>query len=172
MTERRIITSQNKVDYTALKFHQFCVVALLVLAFFLDSRPLVMFVMLVLGIGTLFPRAGLFTIFYNRIMRKQGFLIARFVERDPAPYMFAQRLEAIVLAIGFFFLIAFKSLTGWILTGIVVASAAMHLMFNFSLGCFLYYRLARWGFIDRPFQHQRQSLEGSQRNWKQYQKTE
>lgn len=172
MIERRIVTSQNKIDSTELKFNQFCVLVFLVLALLRNSRPLVMFVMLVLGIGWVFPGAVLFKIFYNTILRRQGLLVARFVEDDPAAHLFAQGLETFILAIALFFLIAWKTPLGWILTGIVMASAAVHLLFNFSTGRFLYYRLARWGFIDRPFQHQRQAQEMAQQSWKHYHKRE
>jgi len=156
MIERRTITSQNRVDHTELRFTQFCVVTLLVVAFLRNSRLFVMFVMFVLGLGTIFPGAVLFKVFYSKLLRRPGFLIARFAESDPAPYLFAQGLEAVVLAVALFFLIASKSPIGWIVTGVVVVLAAAHLLFNVSIGRFLYYRLARWGFIDRPFQHQRQ----------------
>jgi hypothetical protein len=131
-------------------------VTLLVVAFLRNSRPFVMFVMFVLGFGTIFPGALLFRVVYNTFLRRPGFLVARFTEGDLASYLFAQGLQASVLAVALFFLIASKSPTGWIITGVVAVSAAAHLLFNMSIGRLLYYRLARWGFIDRPFQHQRQ----------------
>lgn len=125
------------------------------LALVLSSRPLVLLVLLIQGIGTVFPGRILFAVLYHRFFRKTGLLVARLVEGDIAPDLFTQGLEATLIAVALFLLIASRSPAGWVLAGLTALSATLELLFGLSFGRALYRRLARWGFIEGQFQHQR-----------------
>ncbi len=73
-----------KVDQTALKFNQASIITLLVLAFLLDAPWLVALVAAVMGIGTLWPEAGLFKQIYARALKPAGLLKAHVIDDDPA----------------------------------------------------------------------------------------
>jgi hypothetical protein len=140
----------KKVDTTALKVNQTGIIAFTLLAYILDQPWLVVFVGLVLAIGTIWPRAALFKETYRRGFRPLGWPRPNFVDDDPAPHRFAQGLGAVFLGLSSLALIPFTApLLGWVLAGLVVVLAAANLFLDFCAGCFVYYQLARLGLIKR-----------------------
>jgi hypothetical protein len=133
------------VDQTALKFNQACIIILLLIGYLLDLPWLVAFVGGVMLVGTIWPASGLFKLCYARLLRPAGILQARMMADEPEPHLFAQGLGGIFLAIGVVMFLLGAPVVGWLLAGVVVALAAVNLLFGFCLGCFLYYRLARLG---------------------------
>ncbi len=133
------------VDKTALKFNQVCIITLLLLAFMLDRLWLVVFVMLVMAVGTLWPGAGLFKLLYERLVKPRGWLTARVEPDNPDAHLFAQGVGALFLAAGSLALALGSPFLGWALVWLVIALAAINVLFNFCLGCFTYYQLARRG---------------------------
>jgi len=135
------------VDRTTIKFNQGCIIALLVLAFLFEWPWLVLLVMLVMAVGTIWPQAGLFKLTYERLVRPRGWLRARVEPDNPDAHLFAQGVGALFLAAGSLFLWLGNPLLGWVLVWVVIALAAINVIFNFCLGCFVHHQLARRGVI-------------------------
>lgn len=140
--------SPQRVDNTALKVNQTCIVVLVALAFVLGAKPvgvwLVGFVAVSLAIGAAFPGYGPFQLLYRRLLRPAGLLKPQVRPDDPAPHRFAQTLGAICTAIATLILIAGVDWLGWTLGWIVVALAFTNLVFGFCAGCFLFLQIQRF----------------------------
>ena len=136
---------QLRVDRTALRFNQASIIALLLIAFLLDSMWLVAFVAAVMLIGSVWPNASLFKAVYARVLKPLGLLRPDVVADDPAPHLFAQGLGGAMLLASVVALVAGAPVIGWLLAGVVVLLAGVNLFLHFCLGCFLYYQLARRG---------------------------
>ncbi len=135
----------GKIDYTALKVNQASIISLLLLAFLFDQPWLVTFVALVMVVGTWWPGAGLFKLFYARVLKPAGLLRPELVADEAQPHLFAQGVGAIFLLLSTLALLGGNALLGWLLAGIVIVLAAVNLFLGFCLGCFIYYQLARRG---------------------------
>lgn len=140
----------KKVDVTALKFNQASIIVLTLLGFLLDQPYLVLFVGLVLALGTVWPRAALFKQVYFKILKPSHVLKARVIDDDPAPHQFAQGLGALFLLAGSILLAFGQTALGWSLAWIVIILAAVNLFLNFCAGCFFYYQLDRLGLMPHP----------------------
>lgn len=138
-------SSVSQVDHTALKVNQTAIILFNILAFVFDQPWLVAFVAAVMLVGTLFPHAGLFKLFYSHVLKPAGLLKPHLVPDEPQPHLFAQGLGGIFLLLATVAFLLKAPLVGWILTGIVVALAAINLFFGFCLGCFIFYQLVRRG---------------------------
>jgi uncharacterized protein DUF4395 len=135
----------RKIDHTALKFNQASIITLLVLAFLFNQSWLVAVVAAVMLVGTWWPQAGLFKLFYARVLKPAGWLKPDLVADEAQPHLFAQGVGGIFLTVS---LLAFglgSAWVGWLLVGIVVVLAAVNLFLNFCAGCFIYFQLARRG---------------------------
>lgn len=138
----------KKVDTTALKFNQASIIALTLLGFVLNQPALVLFVGLVLAIGTVFPAAALFKLVYVKLLKPNHILKANIIDDDPAPHQFAQGVGALFLLVSSAILFGLGGpVLGWLLAWIVIVLAAVNLFFNFCAGCFVYYQLDRAGLI-------------------------
>lgn len=137
--------SVARVDHTALKVNQAAIILFTILAFVFDRPWLVAFVAAVMLVGTLIPRAGLFKLFYSHVLKPAGLLKPHLVPDEPQPHLFAQGLGGLFLLLATVAFLLEAPLVGWVLTGIVVALAAINLFFGFCLGCFIFYQLARRG---------------------------
>jgi hypothetical protein len=137
--------SANQVDLTALKVNQSCIVILLAWAFLFNWPWLVALVAVVMLVGTFLPEAGLFKQFYGRVLRPAGLLKPHIAADAPQPHLFAQGMGGAVLLLASLGFVAGWAALGWALTGIVIALAAVNLIFNFCAGCFIYYQLGRRG---------------------------
>ncbi|HSN77149.1 MAG TPA: DUF4395 domain-containing protein [Anaerolineae bacterium] len=137
--------SPTIVDHSALRFNQASIIALLALAFVLDQPWLVVFVAAVMWIGTFVPKAGLFKLLYQHVLKPLHIVRPALKADDPRPHLFAQGVGALVLTLSSIALWAGLPLLGWALTGVVVALAAVNLFLGFCMGCFMYYQLARRG---------------------------
>jgi hypothetical protein len=141
----------SKVDHTALKFNQACIISLLLLAFLLNQPWLVAFVGFVMLVGTIRPQAGLFKWIYSSVLRPTGLLRSQVIVDQPQPHLFAQGLGAIFLIAATVALYGGVAILGWTLSLIVVVLAAVNLFLGFCLGCFMYYQAARRGVqLDLP----------------------
>lgn len=132
----------NKVDYSALRTNQAIIIALLTLGFIFDSLALIVFVCLVMFLGTVFPKFSLFKQVYVRILRPSGLVKPDVIVDNSEPHRFAQGFGALVLAFAVFFLLLGNAL-GWILLWLVIMLAGLNLFLGFCAGCFLYYQLNR-----------------------------
>jgi hypothetical protein len=140
----------KKVDTTALKFNQAAIVTLTLLGFLLNQPYLVLFVGLVLALGTLVPAAPLFKQIYLKLLKPAGLLRVHIINDDPAPHQFAQGVGAIFLLASSLVLFFAAPLLGWTLAWIVIVLAAINLFFGFCAGCFVYYQLDRVGLLPKP----------------------
>ena len=140
----------RKVDTTALKFNQGAIVTLTLLGFLLDQPRLVLFVGIVLAVGTILPSAALFKQIYLKLLKPNNLLRANIIADDPAPHQFAQGVGAIFLLASSSALLVLNAATvGWTLAWIVIVLAAVNLFFGFCAGCFVYYQLDRWGLLPK-----------------------
>lgn len=145
-------TSQTAmVDQTALRVNQASIVTLLLLAFLLDQFWLVALVALVMLVGTVWPQAGLFKLFYSRVLRPAGIARPQMEPDAPQPHLFAQGLGGLVLLAAVVALEVGALVIGWLLVGLVILLAAINLFLGFCAGCFIYYQLDRRGLhLDLP----------------------
>lgn len=133
------------VDNSALRVNQASIILFLVLAFLLDQPWLVVFVAAVMWVGTLLPKAGLFKLAYQHMLRPLRVVRPAPKADDPRPHLFAQGVGALVLTLSSAALLAGLPWLGWALAGMVATLAAVNLFLGFCVGCFLYYQLARRG---------------------------
>ena len=140
----------KKVDTTALKFNQASIITLTLLGFLLNQPYLVLFVGVVLAMGTISPEAALFKQIYLKLLKPNNLLKANVIDDDPAPHQFAQGVGALFLLAGSALLLFNSVLLGWILAWIVIVLAGVNLFLNFCAGCFVYYQLDRIGLMPRP----------------------
>src|SRR5262245_23124608 len=143
LSERHAITAGTPLDRTALRANQASIIVLLATGFVLDQPWLVAFVCAVMAVGTAFPRAALFQRFYRDVLRPAGLLRPDVHIEDAAPHRFAQGLGAAVLLLASVALFAGATTIGWGLAFVVIALAAINLIFGFCAGCFVYFQLHR-----------------------------
>lgn len=139
------VRPQPFVDHTALKFNQASIIVLNVVAFLFNQPWLVAFVAAVMLVGTIYPPASLFKVIYARVLKPAGLLKPHPVQDIPQPHLFAQGLGGIFLLLATIAFLAGVPVVAWVLTGIVVALAAINLFLGFCAGCFIYYQFARRG---------------------------
>ena len=140
----------KKVDTTALKFNQASIITLTLLGFLLNQPYLVLFVGLVLAVGTIAPGAALFKQIYLKLLKPNNILRANVIDDDPAPHQFAQGVGALFLLASSSILLAVGAIgLGWTLAWIVIVLAAVNLIFGFCAGCFVYYHLDRIGLMPK-----------------------
>lgn len=139
----RRAAGQASFDRTALRVNQALIIGFLALGFVVNQPWLVAFVCAVMAVGTAVPRAALFQRLYRDVLRPAGLLRPDLHEEDPAPHRFAQGLGAAVLLAAVVALFAGAAAAGWGLAFVVIALAAINLIFGFCAGCFVYFQLAR-----------------------------
>lgn len=142
---KSVASAATQVDQSALRVNQACIISLLLLGFLLDQVWLVAFVALVMLVGTVWPHAGLFKLFYSRALRPAGVVRPQLEPDAPQPHLFAQGLGGLVLIAALVALGTGAAVAGWLLVGVVVILAAVNLFLGFCMGCFIYYQLARRG---------------------------
>jgi uncharacterized membrane protein YccC len=133
-----------RVDQAALKVNQ-AFIALLILAFVLNTVWLMAFVGTVMLLGTAVPTLSLFKRIYQHLLKPAGLVRPQVIADNPEPHRFAQGLGGIVVAVGVLAILAGQAALGWLLAWVVVALAALNLFLGFCAGCFLYYQLYRLG---------------------------
>jgi Domain of unknown function (DUF4395) len=139
----RPTATRARLDRTALRVNQALIITLLAVGYVLDQPWLVAFVFAVMAIGTVFPAAALFQRIYRDILRPAGLLKPDLHDEDAAPHRFAQGLGAAVLLAATLALFAGAQVLGWGLAFVVIALAAVNLIFGFCAGCFVYFQLQR-----------------------------
>lgn len=135
----------RKVDQTALKVNQAFIIGLLLLAFLLDTVWLVVFVAVVMLLGTAVPNLSLFKQIYQSILKPIGIAKPNIIEDNPEPHRFSQGLGGVFVTLSAIALFAGISTLGWALTWIVIFLAAFNLFLGFCAGCFIYYQLNKLG---------------------------
>ncbi len=147
------MATERTVDHSALRTNQTFIIALLSVAFVLNTPLLVGFVALVMLVGALCPAAGLFMRVYRHILRPLGVVQPDVVPDNPEPHRFAQGLGGSFTALSFVALLAGYAALGWALAWMVIVLAALNLFLGWCAGCTMYYWLNRLGvpgFEHRP----------------------
>ncbi len=137
--------ADRKVDQSALKVNQAFIIALLALAFVLDSVWLVVFVAAVMLVGTAVPSVSLFKRIYQHALRPAGLVKPDVIIDNPEPHRFAQGFGGVVLLAAIAALLVEAATAGWLLVGVVIFLAALNLFLGFCAGCFVYYQLNKFG---------------------------
>ena len=143
LSARRPAAATAPFDRSALRVNQALIITLLALGFVADQPWLVVFVFAVMAVGTAFPKAALFQRLYRDVLRPAGLLRPDLHAEDAAPHRFAQGLGAAVLLVACAALFAGAAALGWGLAFVVIALAAINLIFGFCAGCFVYFQLQR-----------------------------
>ena len=138
-------TTSRKVDHSALKVNQVFIIALLALAYVIDSVWLVVFVAAVMLLGTAVPALSLFKRAYQHVLRPAGLVKPNVITDNPEPHRFAQGFGGVVLLGAIAAIFGGATGLGWGLVGLVVVLAALNLFLGFCAGCFVYYQLHRLG---------------------------
>lgn len=139
-----------RVDRNTLRTNQAFIVGLTVLAFVLGvelGQWVVLFVGLVMGLGTMNEAFALFKQVHRRILRPAGILGSDIKVEDPMPHQFAQGMGAVFLLVAFAVLFSGATTVGWVLTWMVTALAFINLTVQFCAGCFIYLQLDRRGLL-------------------------
>ncbi len=137
--------ADRKVDQSALKVNQAFIIALLALAFVLDSVWLVVFVAAVMLVGTAVPSVSLFKRINQHALRPAGLVKSDVIIDNPEPHRFAQGFGGVVLLAAIAALLVGAATAGWLLVGVVIFLAALNLFLGFCAGCFVYYQLNKFG---------------------------
>ncbi|MFQ3632947.1 DUF4395 domain-containing protein [Roseiflexus sp.] len=130
-------------DRTALRVNQAVIVTLLLVAYIIDLPWLVAVVAIVMALGTASPALALFQRLYRDVLRPAGLLRPDIHHEDAAPHRFAQGMGAAVLILASGALLLGAPVVGWALTLLVVALAAINLVFGFCAGCFIFFQIQR-----------------------------
>ncbi len=152
------MTAERSVDHSAIRTNQAFIIALLGLAFVLNTPLLVAFVSAVMVIGTIWPQAGLFKRIYQHVLRPAGLVRPNVIPDNPEPHLFAQGLGGIFTALSFLALLAGAPVVGWALAWLVIILAGLNLFAGWCAGCTVYYWLNRLGvpgFDHRPLEGRR-----------------
>lgn len=130
-------------DRTALRVNQAAIIALLLVAFIIDLPWLVAVVALVMALGAASPELALIQRLYRDVLRPAGLLRPDIHQEDGAPHRFAQGMGAAVLILASIALFLGAPTFGWALALLVVALAAINLVFGFCAGCFIFFQIQR-----------------------------
>jgi Domain of unknown function (DUF4395) len=137
---------EEKIDRSALRFNQAAIVILVSIAFLFNLNWLIALVSLVMLVGTLLPKVGLFKLTYCYVAKPLGIIKPQIINESNTPHLFAQGLGGVVLAAAFLLLnFTDQNIIGWFLSIVVVALAFINLTVNFCVGCYIYYQLTKIG---------------------------
>lgn len=131
----------GRVDHNALRTNQAVIITILLAAYLTDLPVLAALCGIIMLAGSLFNRPGFLPLY--RTLRALNIIQPDLKPDHPEPHRFAQFVGAgVLLAASIAFLIN-APLLGWLLTGIVIALAALNLFLGFCLGCAMYFWFAR-----------------------------
>lgn len=139
------------VDHSALKVNQTGIVATVLVAFigsafFRPALVLIPLLAVVLLLGTFVPPLALFKQLYFKVLKPRGIVRPRVVQDRPEPHNFAQGLGGVFLLVSSAFLLPLP-VVGLALALLVAVLAFINLAFGYCVGCQIYFRLGRAGFI-------------------------
>jgi len=145
-------TQLSRVDHSALRVNQACIIALLIIAFVVNLSWLVLLVGVIMLVGTIIGIPGFKPVYVN-FVKPRGLLKPDIVLDNPEPHRFSQGLGAVFLLASTIALWTNAIVLGWALSWLVIVLAALNLFGGFCVGCFFYYWLSRLkvpGFIKAP----------------------
>jgi hypothetical protein len=138
-------TTERRVDHSAIRVNQVLTIALLILAFVLDSALLAGLVAVIMLVSAAAPRLGLFRMIYERLLKPAGLVKPDVLIDNPEPHRFAQAVGGTLVAVGAVAVASGLAAFGWALVWLVVFLASANLFLGFCAGCFVYYQLNRLG---------------------------
>lgn len=133
------------IDHSALKVNQLLVIFLLLVAFILNVPWLVGMVSLMMLSASLLWKSPAFGWVYHRLLKPMAWIKPDLIPDHREPHLFAQGVGGTFLAVSTLCLFSGWFVTGWILTWIVIALAALNVFGGFCLGCAMYYWFNRFG---------------------------
>jgi len=136
--------SLRTVDHSVLKVNQATIIVALVAGFVANLPWLVALVALIMLVGTAIGRPGFFFVYFGAL-RPLGLVKPDLLSDNPEPHRFAQGFGGVVAALSAIALFVGGEVTGWALTWLVVALAALNLFVGFCAGCAVYYWMNRLG---------------------------
>ncbi len=139
------MTTDRKVDHSALRTNQAFIISLLLIAFIVNVPWLVTFVAAVMLLGTFVPKHSLFKAVYVYFLKPRGLVKPDVKADNPEPHLFAQGVGGTFLAVATIAFVLGASFVGWVLTWIVIALASLNLFAGICVGCLMYYWFNRLG---------------------------
>jgi hypothetical protein len=130
-------------DRTALRVNQAAMIVLLLAAFVANMPWLAATTAIIMALGAISPSLALFQRLYRDVLRPAGLLRPDIHQEDAAPHRFAQGMGATVLILASLALFLGAPTVGWALALLVVALAAINLVFGFCVGCFIFFQIQR-----------------------------
>jgi hypothetical protein len=130
-------------DRTALRVNQAAMIVLLLVAFVANMPWLAATTAIIMALGAISPSLALFQRLYRDVLRPAGLLRPDIHQEDAAPHRFAQGMGATVLILASLALFLGAPTVGWALALLVVALAAINLVFGFCVGCFIFFQIQR-----------------------------
>jgi hypothetical protein len=130
-------------DRTALRVNQAVMIVLLLAAFVANMPWLAATTAIIMALGAISPSLALFQRLYRDVLRPAGLLRPDIHQEDAAPHRFAQGMGATVLILASLALFLGAPTVGWALALLVVALAAINLVFGFCVGCFIFFQIQR-----------------------------
>jgi len=130
-------------DRTALRVNQAAMIVLLLAAFIANMPWLAATTAIIMALGAISPSLALFQRLYRDVLRPAGLLRPDIHQEDAAPHRFAQGMGATVLILASLALFLGAPTVGWALALLVVALAAINLVFGFCVGCFIFFQIQR-----------------------------
>ncbi|MCL6540808.1 MAG: DUF4395 domain-containing protein [Roseiflexus sp.] len=130
-------------DRTALRVNQAAMIVLLLVAFVANLPWLAATTAIIMALGAISPSLALFQRLYRDVLRPAGLLRPDIHQEDAAPHRFAQGMGATVLILASLALFLGAPTVGWALALLVVALAAINLVFGFCVGCFIFFQIQR-----------------------------
>lgn len=143
------MAQHSMVDQNAIKFSQTVIAVWIAVAGALGAPWLIIFLAAALAVSAGSPGRSLFRLLYERVAVPAGVVRPRVIPDDPVPHRFAQGLGAVVLWLSSLTLLVGVPLLGWLLAGLVAVLALLNVLAGFCAGCFIYYQLARRGWLSR-----------------------
>jgi hypothetical protein len=135
----------RKVDHTGLKTGQALTIILLILAFVLNSTPLVALVALAQFLGAVDAPFAPYRLFYQRVVKPSGLARPNVILDNPEPHRFAMLVGSLFNGAATLLLLAGVPALAWVLVAVVVVLANLNYWLNFCAGCWMYYQLNRLG---------------------------
>lgn len=140
------------VDHARLRANQAMIIVLNLLAFVTNLPTLVLFVTLVMIIGSLMRQPG-FSWVYAGLLKPLGLVKPELLEDNPEPHLFAQGFGAVVMTLSMALFWIGLPAAAWVMVWLVNILAVLNLFVGFCVGCAIYYWLQRLhvpGFVKQP----------------------
>jgi hypothetical protein len=145
----------RKVDHAGLRIGMALTIAILLIAFVLDSWHLVAFVAIAQFLGGLGLPVAPYRLIYQYVIKPTGLVKPHVIDDNPEPHRFAMLVGAGFNAVATLALLASFPTVAWVLVWVVITLANLNFWLNFCLGCWMYYQFNRLGipgFTQAPIQ--------------------